>query len=113
MGVSRGYLTSGSCPDGTEQLLKEVIAVPGDQVQVSSDSVVVHSAAGSTTYPAPSHIIDQDGLPVHRFIQNGTYTIDGVWVYGNGDTKYSWDSRYYGAIPLSAITHQLKSLWVF
>ena len=49
MGLSRGYLTDGSCPDATEQLLKEVIAVPGDQVSVTNNAIIVQSATGSIT----------------------------------------------------------------
>src|SRR6266404_5862589 len=44
----------------------------------------------------------------------GTYKVEPgtVWVVSSFNS-YSFDSRYYGAIPTSAIRHHLRPLWTF
>ena len=111
VGMSRGYLNKGRCKNGGEPLMKEVIAVPGDQVMVSEDRLEVVHEYNTTDYMAISHVIDKNKLLVQRFIKNGKYIATGYWVYGFGSPRYSWDSRYYGEIPKDDITHQLVALW--
>jgi len=110
MGLSRGYLNRGACANGSESLIKVIIAVPGDTVVVSTSGMRVNKLI---EYIAPSKIIDKNHLPVVRFIKEDTYIAKGYWVYGYGDPRYSWDSRYYGEIPQQAIQHRLVPLWVF
>lgn len=113
MGLQRGYLRYGQCQNKTEELLKEVIAIPGDQVTVADREIKVSHKSVTMDYLAPSRVIDKNGLPVHRFIKNGTYIAKGYWVYGYGSPHYSWDSRYYGAIERKNITHRLVKFWQF
>src|SRR5262245_43104196 len=42
LGISRGYRTPGSCPDGATPLLKPVVAVTGDVVEVSPKGLAVN-----------------------------------------------------------------------
>ena len=44
----------------------------------------------------------------------GTYRVEPgtVWVISSFNS-YSFDSRYYGAIPESSIRHHLRPLWTF
>ena len=112
IGLSRGYLTKGQCKNGSEPLMKEVIAVPGDQVIVFSDRLEVIHKPNTTDYMAISNVIDKNKLLVQRFINNGKYIATGYWVYGFGSPRYSWDSRYYGEIPKNNVTHKLVPLFV-
>ena len=113
IGLSRGYLTKGQCKNGSEPLMKEVIAVPGDQVMVSDDQLEIVHASNTTNYMAISNVIDKNKLPVMRFIRKGKYIATGYWVYGFGSPRYSWDSRYYGEIPKDNVTHRLVALWLW
>lgn len=113
IGMQRGYTHSGSCKNGSEELIKEVIAVPGDTVILSDDRFIVSSLSSKITYIAPSKTIDKNHLYVYRFIKNGIYHSKGYWVYGFNSPKYSWDSRYYGEIPQENVKHKLFLLWAF
>ena len=42
LGLKRGYLQKGRCPSGAIPVLKEVIAVPGDEVSVTKDDIIVN-----------------------------------------------------------------------
>lgn len=113
MGFKRGYLRHGACKNGSEKLIKQVVAVPGDMVTLSHDQIIVNGVNMKMGYFAPTHVIDKAHLPVYRFIQDGIYHIKGYWVYGFGDPRYSWDSRYYGGIPRKNVSHRLVPLWLF
>lgn len=113
MGRQRGYLRRGFCANGSEALIKRVIAVPGDTVILADHFIVVNGVRINMAYPASTEVIDKAHLPVYRFIQKGTYQAKGYWVYGFGDPLYSWDSRYYGGVPTGNITHRLVPLWLF
>lgn len=113
MGLERGYIRKGSCANGSEELIKEVIAIPGDHVEVSNNAIRVNQQTLPLYYFAPTTVIDKDHLPVHRFIKYGTYIAKGYWVYGYGNPRYSWDSRYYGGIPKANIKHRLVPIWQF
>jgi len=45
LGRERGYLRRGSCPDGSQELVKEIAAVPGDCVALSRAGLTVNSHA--------------------------------------------------------------------
>lgn len=100
VGVKQGYLVNGPCPANAIAVLKEVIALPGDTVHVDQKSMTV----GLQTYAAPVETHDHLGRPVKRFIDNGIYHVKNtLWLYGENDTVHSWDSRYYGGIPLKNV----------
>lgn len=89
MGLKRGYLHHGVCANGSEELIKQVVAVPGDTVTLAHHQITVNGV--NMDYFAPTHVTDKDHLPVYRFIQNGTYHAKGYWAYGFGDPRCSWD----------------------
>ena len=104
MGMSRGYIKSGNCVNGSKELIKKVIALPGDKITVTDNMLRINN---NTAYYAPTHILDKNKLPVHQFIKKGTRIARGYWVYGNNNSFYSWDSRYYGGISKINIRHKL------
>ena len=99
LGRRRGYLASGPCAFGTESLLKVVVAAAGDEVALSGAGLAVnrcllansqplsHDAAGRRL-SSLSH--EHFALPQGRF-----------WLYA--DNVRSWDSRYWGPVPLADI----------
>lgn len=112
-GISHGYLSHGSCVSGSEPLIKEVVAIPGDQVIVSRDHIKVIHNNTIRTYFSPTDIKDKHHLSVKRFIKSGSYVATGYWVYGFGNPTYSWDSRYYGEMVDANVTHRLLPLLVW
>lgn len=100
LGRQRRYLPQGSCPTGASPVLKVIAAVPGDRVELRVDSLVVNGVATAAT-----RLRDRDGrgrsLP-HAplgvsWVPDGT-----VWLLGLRPDR-SWDSRYFGPVPLSSI----------
>ncbi len=113
MGIHRGYIEKGNCNNGSQPLIKQVIAVPGDTVNVNYNLVTVTHDNLTISYSAVIQPIDKNNLTIHRYIKNGQYKLTGYWVYGVGDPKDSWDSRYYGQISKKQITHKLIPLCLF
>jgi conjugative transfer signal peptidase TraF len=107
-GRERGYLGAGPCADNTEPLLKTVAGVAGDLVDESPDGVLVNGRllpnsralhadrAGRTLAPT---------FGLHLVLPPGT-----IWAYA--DHPRSWDSRYWGAVPVRNVLSQMLPLAV-
>jgi conjugative transfer signal peptidase TraF len=95
LGRRRGYLSAGSCPAGTEPLLKTVAAVVGDVVTMSADGVIVNGHLLADSKPVAFDLAGRQLSPSPF----GQYhlTRDHIWLYA--DHARSWDSRYWGAAP--------------
>lgn len=107
-GIRRGYLGDvGHCPDGSEPLVKQVVAMGGDTITVAMDFVAVN---GKRLPYSATLKQDEKGLPVAA-IERGIYVLkpDEVWLMGTHSTL-SWDSRYYGALKKENINAVVKPL---
>jgi conjugative transfer signal peptidase TraF len=107
LGRKRGYLRGGSCPDGTEPVGKTVAAVTGDTVELTDQALIVNA----TKLPDSATLdIDREGRAMHKF-PRGTYAVaaDEVWLVATSNPR-SWDSRYYGPIPLENIRSAVRPL---
>ncbi len=99
----RGDIVVLDDPDGLMgTLIKRVIAVGGQTVDLQDGKVVVNGASlvEPYTYGQPSE-------PIHRDdAKNISYPYripdDSVWLMGDNRTS-SQDSRYFGAVPLSSV----------
>ncbi len=111
-GLKRHYLFYGHCHDnGTMHsmaVLKQVIAVPDDEVIVGNTEIMVNGQI----YTAPQQATDSNDLPITHFIHKSFYNYTtGYWLYGQNDPVHSWDSRYYGVIPREDIIGVFKPFW--
>jgi len=106
----RQYRTAGACPDGGAPLLKPGVAFPGDEVEVSANGIRVN---GQLLPNSAGRFRDHLQRPLEPW-PYGTYRVEpeSVWVVSSFNS-YSFDSRYYGPIPNSAIRHHLRPLWTF
>lgn len=97
--VARGYVAEGSCPDGSMPVLKPAMAVPGDLVEVGADGVRVN---GARVVP-PALPVDGLGRPLEA-IAHGARLVptDAVWLLSGHEVR-SFDSRYFGAVPVTVI----------
>lgn len=93
---ARGYVRRGSCPGGMGPLIKTVVALPGQTIEI----------AGSVT-------IDGGELP-HSDVQPtdaegrelGPYSggmVPAGTLFLHSDFAGSYDSRYFGSIPASGL----------
>jgi conjugative transfer signal peptidase TraF len=108
--LGRQYRAVGACPDGGAPLLKPAVAFPGDQVQVSADGIRVN---GQLLPNSAGRFRDHWQRPLDPW-PYGTYKVipGTVWVVSSFNS-YSFDSRYFGAIPQSSIRHHLRPFWTF
>jgi conjugative transfer signal peptidase TraF len=93
---ARGYFRSGSCPGGVAPLIKMVIAVAGQRVEIGA-SVAVDGRTISSSSLARR---DGKGRPLARF-PSGTVQRENVFVHSPFPGSY--DSRYFGPLPASGI----------
>ncbi|MCA1494485.1 conjugative transfer signal peptidase TraF [Ensifer sp. NBAIM29] len=92
----RGYLRSGLCPGGVAPLIKTIVAVEGQRVEVGA-SVNVDGR------PIPSSNVaqrDGHGRSTTRF-PGGIVPADYVFLHSPFSGSY--DSRYFGPVPASGI----------
>jgi conjugative transfer signal peptidase TraF len=104
----RGYLAPGRCPGGVSEVVKRVAALPGDLVVVDESGLTVNG----TPLPRTARLRrDSDGRPVAA-VPPGRYRVEPgtVWLYATHSPK-SWDSRYYGAVPLGGVRSTALRLW--
>lgn len=107
---TREYLPRGRCSDGFAPLLKQVVATSGDKIEISKDAVSVN---GKTFYHSATLSTDSKGRPM-QYILRGRYIVSDneYWVLAT-DHPRSLDSRYFGGIPKSSITHGMKPVLIF
>jgi len=105
---SRGYVPSGSCPGATAPIGKVVLAMVGDTVEVTGEGLLVDGRPVQNTKPLAA---DAAGRSLPRF-PDGTYVVgrDEMWLY-SPYSKRSFDSRYFGPLPLSSILNRVLPLW--
>jgi len=100
LGRARRYLDAGDCPGGAQPVLKTVGAVAGDIVELEAGRVRVNS---STIVERPIERLDSSERPLPH-TAFGSYRVPPgeVWLFGLSDLR-SWDSRYFGPVPMTAI----------
>ena len=101
----RGYRSIGNCPDGAGPLMKPVIASAGDTVEVSARGIAVNGLIIANTAPKTK---DSRGREMKPW-PFGRYAVSPgfVWVASTYN-PWSFDSRYFGPIPVGIIRDRLK-----
>jgi len=109
-GLRQGYLNKGKCANGSIPVVKQVIAAPGDDVELNHQGITVNGKF----YLAPSRFTDSNGLAIKQFVIYGKYlNAQGYWLYGSHAPFDSWDSRYFGAVGRENIMSIVQPVWVF
>jgi conjugative transfer signal peptidase TraF len=109
LGRERGYLPPGYCTGGTLPLLKILVALPGDTVDIRTSGEWIDGKL----LPSSARIErDKDGRTLAT-IAPGRYTLsaDACWLYS--PAWHSWDSRYFGATRSHMIIGIAHPLLVF
>ena len=105
---SRGYVPNGRCPGATAPIGKVVLAMAGDSVEVTAEGLLLNGNPVRNTRPLA---VDAAGRSLPRF-PDGTYVVgqEEVWLY-SPYSKRSFDSRYFGPLPVSSIRNRVLPLW--
>ena len=101
------------CDGGADLLIKQVIAVPNDQVEITPQNMMVTYDNKPHVFLAPRYTYNKAHKAVLTFIDTGRYKSTGYWLYGHHNKQYSWDSRYFGQVSKSNIKYALIPLWVY
>ena len=105
----RGYRHAGTCPDGGAPLLKPVVARAGDTVSTSAEGVQVNGRLLPNSAPRTKDTAGRPLVP-WRF---GTWVVEPgtLWALSSYHPR-SFDSRYFGPVPESAVRDRLRPLLV-
>ena len=109
--ISRGYRPKGAgCGDGYAPLLKPISARSGDTVTVSNAGVSIN---GRQLPNSKQYARDALGRPLPQ-VPTGTYPVlpGTVWVISSYN-RFSFDSRYFGPIPLDEKVRYANPFWLF
>ena len=104
-GLSRGYLRTGACVGNAEPVGKIVGALPGDIVDIAPGFIAVDGVRFKRSAVATHDSADH---PL-RHLAWGSYRVAAgqVWLFGFNDRR-SWDSRYFGPIPIGNVRGEIK-----
>jgi len=104
---NHNYLGEGRCPSGTYPLLKKIVAVAGDDVEVK-DFVYIEGKLQTN-----SNVYKWNNL-VRMFPCYGKHTITPgmIWVMSDYNNR-SFDSRYFCEVPEANIIGRAKLLIEF
>lgn len=98
-----------TCPDGFSPLIKPVVAWPGDTVETSAAGISVN---GHLLPHTATMDRDSSGRKLHPF-PAGRYQVQKgqLWVISSFSPR-SFDSRYFGPIPLKSVRSWLRPFLV-
>jgi conjugative transfer signal peptidase TraF len=96
---AKGYLLEGDCPGNYMHMMKPVVALAGDRVDVKADGVYVNGRIIGNSKPLSR---DPKGRVMKPFW--GTFNVkpDEVWLISHYHPK-SYDSRYFGAVNVTSL----------
>ena len=86
LALQRGYLHAGSCLSGLRPLLKRLAGLPGDYIE--ADALTIRS-------------VDSQGRHMPSVLQSGVIPSGMAFVLA--DHAGSFDSRYFGFVPLESL----------
>ena len=107
LSAQRHYRAQGACPDGAAPVLKPVVGKSGDVIVVSQEGVAVNGKLLPHSAPLSR---DSEGRPLTHW-PFGRYTMapGTLWVASSYNPR-SYDSRYLGPVPESAVRARLQPL---
>lgn len=110
LGRRRGYLPAGQCSGQSSPVLKRLVGLPGDTIALSESLLAVN---GEVVLQSPIQALDSAGRPLtHAPFGSRVLPAGQVWVLGVNGAR-SWDSRYFGPIPVESLQASVRPLATF
>jgi conjugative transfer signal peptidase TraF len=98
---TRHMLGEGSCPAHTEPIVKVLAAVSEDTVVLRRSGILINGASWPMS---ASRLMDAQGRHVDLRMNPGVYVVASASAFLLGLHPRSWDSRYFGPLPMSAVS---------
>ena len=105
---ARGYLGPGPCAGGVQPVLKPVIALAGDVVEIGPEAVTVNGQDLHTSSVAGADSLGR-ALP-HVAWGRCAVGADELWLVSTR-VPNSWDSRYLGPISTAQTCSFARPAW--
>lgn len=100
LALERGYLRPGLCASGTRPLLKRLVGLPGDQLDIAPEGVCINSRLQPCSQV---RTLDSHGRPLPRgALESGTIPANKALLLSDAYAG-GFDSRYFGLVDLSAL----------
>lgn len=109
LAIERSYLLPGSCPSGSQPLLKSLAGLPGDRVEATAAGISLNGRELPET-KRPAH--DSQGRPLpSSLLKSGHIPEDMALVISN-EHAGGFDSRHFGLVPLASL-RRVKPILTF
>jgi conjugative transfer signal peptidase TraF len=106
----RGYVGKGLCEGGYEPLLKPVVAIASDRITQTNEGISIN---GRLIANSKSLNRDGSGRALPSPVASNLVVAGGeVWVISSYNSL-SFDSRYFGPVPISGIEGLARPVFVF
>ncbi len=100
LALERGDLRPGLCPSGTRPLLKRLVGLPGDQLDIAPEGVRIN---GQLQPCSQVRTLDSHGRPLPGGgLESGIIPANQALLLSDGHTG-GFDSRYFGLVDLRAL----------
>src|SRR5438128_8031629 len=110
LGRARGYLGAGPCIGGVQPVIKPVVALAGDVVDLGPEAVIVN---GQPLPGSSSAELDSLGLSLsHAVWGRHVVSADEFWLVSTR-VPNSWDSRYLGPFSRSQVRSVAWPVWTW
>ncbi|WP_345773573.1 conjugative transfer signal peptidase TraF [Aquamicrobium sp. NLF2-7] len=106
MARDRGYLSAGLCPGWMSPLLKTVVALPGQTI-VIGELVTIDERVLPESVLRP---VDAEGRKLSAFVGG---VVPPHHAFLHSSFAGSYDSRYFGPIPLSGLLGRAHPVFTF
>jgi len=106
LGLARKYMLKGLCPGGMGPLIKTIVAVAGQSIDIQAEVII-------DGHKLPNSMVrstDVQGRALPRF---GGGPVPPGFVFLHSDFGGSYDSRYFGPLPASGILGLAVPVLVF
>ena len=105
LAVKRRYIEPGDCPGGSSPMMKRILAAKNDRVQIGTNGVFINGVPVPNSKPRP---YDGAKRVLPHFVGSGRIAPGDVIVMG--ESKVSFDSRYFGPIPRKQISTVIRPI---
>jgi conjugative transfer signal peptidase TraF len=109
MALGRGYIGPGQCPGASEPLLKPIAALAGDTVRATGTGIAVNGEH----LPRSAALAHDGAGRILKAVPSGTYRVGQSQMWLVAPAPDSFDSRYFGPVPVSAIQGIARPVWLF